>query len=206
LEQAPVLTITEVVDEYLASAFINNQKYFKNYMIHAKWVWKDLFWNTLIATTHKYVEIDYTTSPASVKVPKGMARLFSVSLTDDCGQLVDLKENGRINTVARPISGFGCGCEKCNCTEISCGGSSEFSVRINDVIIDGVAYTEKVWNKKLANGDIVEIKRTPVKDYTSPDAIFYSDRREPARYLFIGNKALRLYCDQRRKSGKVKAV
>jgi hypothetical protein len=170
--QAPSLDITEVVDDYMASTFNNSQKYFKNYLIHAKWVWKQLFLNSLDSTKHKYVPIDKTTTPYSVIVPKDCLRLFSVQLTNGCDQLVDMSENRKMNVLPKPLAGAGCGCDTCNCDNSSCGSANEFTVRFVDHTIDGQVYTEKIWNKKSATGDIVEVRHIPVKDYT--DATHYT--------------------------------
>lgn len=162
----PYYTLSESVDEFFGSAMGSNRKYYENYLVNAKWVWKKLFRDTLFDIKTKYLPIDKTTNPHSVVFPKNVQRIFGASLISPEGDVVQLHENERMNTSPLP-TGRQCSCKECECTSEFCGVVEQFSIRTRDIVINGQTYTERIWNKKCANGDIIEIRQTPLQDFIS---------------------------------------
>ncbi len=163
--QIPYLTLTETVNQYMLASFNDRRKYFINYLTHAKWIWKKLIWNTIWAINHRYLDVDTTTTPHSILLPKDMVRFINLSEVDDCNSLRSLSFRDEMNVIPAPTGGKCCP---------ACGGQnalgqcvSNISVIQNDVVIDNVSYKEKIWKKVCANGDLVEIREYPTKNYNS---------------------------------------
>lgn len=163
----PYLSLTDTTNEYMLATFNDRRKYFINYLSHAKWIWKQLIWNTIWAVKHKYVELDCTTSPWSIVIPKDMVRFINMDVVDDCDKTRSLTYDDNMNTLPVPTTKNVCKV---------CGESNDLGQCVNDitlvqkdVIIDGDTYVEKLWMKVYANGDIVEVRQVPVKQFESAD-------------------------------------
>lgn len=164
----PALTLTEVVNQYMLQSFNDKRKYYLNYLVTAKWAWKDLLWNTVWQVKSKYVEVDKSTMPYSIPVPADMIRFLNVSEVDSCGNLQPYAIDDYMNVLEKPKSKTKCNCHKnCGCEDALCDAIDSISVRLKEHLIDGNVYTEKVWNKRCDNGDLLEIREVPVKDYSS---------------------------------------
>lgn len=162
----PSLTLKEVVDEYFLASFNDNRKYYPNYLSAAMWVWKDLLKDTIWSVVNKYIKIDHDQSPFKIPIPKDSIRLINVSVEDSCGNLQPLTIDNYINVLTKPVPEKKCGSHKeKSCSDSMCDAIDSISVRLKDVIIDGQKYTEKIWNKRLSNGDIMEIREVPVKEF-----------------------------------------
>lgn len=162
----PYISLTDTVNEFMLGSFNDRRKYFVHYLNHAKWIWKKLLWNTIFAVQHKIVEVDTTTTPHSILLPKDMVRFINLSQEDDCRTMRSLafKDNmvviSKTSTDCCPVCGSDSYLNKC---------VSNLSVIQKDVIIDDVVYIEKLWKKVCANGDMVEIRQFPTKDFHSGD-------------------------------------
>lgn len=187
----PYLSLTDTTNEYMLATLNDRRKYFINYLSHAKWIWKQLMWNTLWAIKHKYVEVDCTTSPHSILIPKDMVRFININVVDDCDKIRSLTFDENMNTLPVPKKKKTCGV---------CGDDNELGQCVSDialvqkdVIIDGETYVEKIWKKVTASGDLVEVREVPVKKYEVEDV--YDDENNGDHEYEIGYETItRVIC------------
>lgn len=160
----PYLSLVEATNEYMLASFNDRRKYFINYLSHAKWIWKELMWNTLWAVKSKYVKVDTSTSPHSIVIPKDMVRFINLSKEDDCKAVRSLSFNDNMSVLKKPTGENLC--EACGQDDYLGQCVSNITVVQKDVVIEGNTYVEKIWKKVCSNGDLVEIRQTPTKSYT----------------------------------------
>ena len=166
--QIPAQTLAEVVDQYMMLAFNDKRKYYLNYLVAAQWAWKELLWDTIWQVKSKYVTVDKTTTPYSIELPQDILRLLNVSVADSCNNLQPFSVNNAMNTLVKPQQKKNCsshgvvGCEDALCDTID-----SVTIIMKDIMINGVAYTEKIWTKRNTNGDLLQIKETPVKNFAA---------------------------------------
>jgi hypothetical protein len=97
-------------------------------------------------------------------VPRGAQRIFSIGVNDDCGDIRPLYYNPRMNIIPVPTE------KKCGCNSCQCGGLCS---EINSTVlttnllftINGQGFYEKIWVKYCPNGDMIEYKEVPTKQY-----------------------------------------
>lgn len=164
--QIPFYTLPEVVNEYMLASGSDRRKYYLPFLNHAKWIWKQMMWRTLMVVKHKYIKVDTSTSPYSISIPKDSVRFINVSVEDDCNNMRSLSYNDNMNVFTDAK------CDACP----ACGEKDLISECVNnislvekDVVIDGEGYKEKIWKKLCENGDLVEIRIVPVKDYSEEE-------------------------------------
>ena len=166
--QIPARTLAEIVDQYMMLSFNDKRKYYLNYLVAAQWAWKELLWDTIWQVKSKYVDVDKTTTPYSIKVPKDMLRLLNVSVVDSCNNLQPYSVDNGMNTLVKPKLKQKCNCHGVNgCEDALCETIDSITIVMKDIMIDGIAYTEKIWTKRTPNGDLLQIRETPVKNYAS---------------------------------------
>lgn len=169
--------LDEVVDLYLAQRQIDKKKYYDSHLINAKLAWRMLFKNTIFAVNSEWAELKAGYPFNYVDIPKGTVRFFSAALVDDCGEIVPLYYNNKLNILPKPTQ------KKCGCKNCDCGGTCE---DVNSLVyttkllftINNVDYYEKIWLKFCDNGDILEYREVPTKkynDYTGDGADFNDD-------------------------------
>lgn len=164
----PALTLTEAVNNYMMLSFNETRKYLANYLAAAQWAWKDIVTDTVWQVQHKYVQVDRSSFPYTIPKPKGMTALLNVSVTDSCNNLQSLIDDKYMNILDKPKFKKPCAKHKdCGCEDALCDAIDSIAVRQKDVMIDGVAYIEKIWNKRYPNGDLYELRETPVKVYNA---------------------------------------
>jgi hypothetical protein len=174
---SPCYTLSEAVDEYLATRGVDKKKYYARYLIIAKRVWQRLFWNTLWITKSVWQPLKKGDPYNYIDVPRDKARILSISQQDPCGKVRPLYYNSQINVVPKPKI------KKCGCGACDCGGLCEdvnsFTVTTKLLFtINGVNYYEKTWLKYCTNGDILEYREVPTKkylDYKGDGASFNND-------------------------------
>lgn len=161
------MTLDSVADEYLISRQIRNKKYLPHYINAAKWAWKKLFKNTMWSVQSEWQPLRQGDPYNYVNVPVGMQRLFSVSITDHCGNIVPLYYNSKVNILPKPKVNS-CGCTACICNGGLCDDISSLT-KISKLLftINGVNYYEVDWLKVCPNGDIIEFKQVPTKKYNN---------------------------------------
>lgn len=160
----PILTLSEVTERYLAVRQVNKKKYFASYLIVAGKIWQELFQKTLFSTKSVWKELKAGDPYSYVDIPNDCSRFFEASVVDDCGNIVPVYYNPRLNVVPKPVV------KKCGCGSCDCGGlcedlnSTTLTTRFV-FTINAIQYFEKTWLKYCSNGDILEYKETPVKKY-----------------------------------------
>jgi len=161
-------TLKEAVEIYLATRQINNKKYYPSFLISAIWSWKNLFKNTIYAVNSQWFTLKSGVPYNYVDMPPNVLRFFSATVVNECGEMIPLFMDNRINIIAQPTSSQ----KKCGCGACDCGGLCE---DINSLTyttkvlftISGVDYYEKDWVKVCPNGDILEYRIVPTKKYNT---------------------------------------
>jgi hypothetical protein len=178
MEDQSIYTLAEANDEFMIMRGINKKKYFTQYMVIAKYVWRHLFKNTIYAVNSEWLTLKKGTPYNYVDVPKGMVRLFSACVTNHCNEIIPLFYDNSINIIQKPTSSQ----KKCGCNSCDCGGICEdigsltYTTKVL-FTISGVDYIEKDWIKVCPNGDIIEYRIVPTKKYNNftGDGGDYSD-------------------------------
>lgn len=161
-------TLADVVDQYLLQRQINKKKYYPSYLYIAAQYWKKLFRNTIYAVNSQWLTLKVGTPYNYIDMPPNVVRLFSASVVDECGEIVPIYYNNKINIIPQPTSSQ----KKCGCTACECGGlcddinSLTYTTKLL-FTISGVDYYEKDWVKVCPNGDILEYRIVPTKKYNS---------------------------------------
>ncbi len=157
-------TLSESLDLYFAHNDISKKKYFGSYLVTARFVWKDIFKQTIWQTMSTWETVQDGDPYPYINIPEGAERVFSVGEEDDCHRVTPLFYNNRINVVKKPTV------KKCGCTSCNCGGlcsdanALTYTTRIV-FTINGINYYEKKWTEVCANGDILIFTETPAKKY-----------------------------------------
>lgn len=171
IEIADIYTLADNVDEYLILRGIDKKKYFPQFLVGAKWAWKQLFKNTIYAVNSEWLTLKAGTPYNYVDVPKGTVRLFSVATVDKhCNKIIPLFYNNTINIIPKPsASQKKCGCNDAAC---DCGGTCEslnsltYTTKVL-FTINGLDYVEKTWVKLCPNGDMLQYRIVPTKKYNN---------------------------------------
>jgi len=171
----PTYSLSQVVDQFLIRKFDSKRKWYKEFLVISADVWKTLFWNTLFVTQQKWVPVQKGHPYPYVDIPEGCHIFVKASIEDKrkisinghfthCDTLMDLVYNTSINVIPQPIHST-CGCGK-GCTSL-CGAIDQWTVTIKPVIINNVTYQEKTWLKYCPNGDVIQYREIPTKQYMS---------------------------------------
>lgn len=169
VQQLQTYDLAQVTDEYLIQRGIRNKKYYASFLDCAKLTWRDLFKNTIYAVQSEWMVLKKGEPYNYVDVPIGMQRLFTVSVTNHCGNIIPLKYANQLNIIPKPISNNNCGCGGCDC---STGGLCQDVGSLTKITrllftINGVDYNEVTWLEVCPNGDIKEFRQIPVKKYNT---------------------------------------
>lgn len=153
---APFYTLSQVVSEYCIMSFNDRKKYYGNYLVHAKWVWKELFRDTLFSILNRYVKVDKSVRPYRIFYPTDAMRVYNVSVTDERGRLRSLLTDAAMDTLPMPATAT----SGCGCTDTLNACFSNLSVTTDTIYINGDPYTIKIWKDLCPNGDVIEITET----------------------------------------------
>lgn len=157
-------TLADVVDQYLILRGIEKKKYYLSYLTASRYAYKQLFKNTLYGISSQWMPLKKGSPYNYVEKPQDISLFLSASLVDNCGKVVDLFYDNRINVIPKPKTGD-CKCDnKCDggiCEEV---GSMTYTTRFL-FELTGIKYYEKKWVKVCPNGDIIEYTITPTKKY-----------------------------------------
>lgn len=159
-----VFTLSEVTEEFLAEQMIDKKKYFDAHLIIAKNAWKKLFKETLYSVESQWLTVQDGDPYPFIYTPPGIQRLFSVTEVDHNGKMQPLFYNDQLNVITKP-STRSCGCTKCQCDGLCDDLSSTVVTTKLMFTINGISYYEKIWIKTCSNGDVIEWKETPTKNY-----------------------------------------
>lgn len=160
---APVITLSEVTEKYLAVRGITAKKYFPKYMIVAGEIWKDLFQKTLWVTKSVWKELKDGDPYPYIDIPKDSVRIFSIGTTDKCNNIQPLYYNSQLNIIPKPTV-RNCSCAACDCSV--CEDINSTTTTTKELFtISGITYYQKCWVKYCKNGDIIEYCETPTKKY-----------------------------------------
>lgn len=159
-------TLSDCTFDYLRQRQIDKEKYAVSYIATAKLVWRNIFRNTLYVVSSKWQTIQAGEPYNYIDVPSDCERLFSVSTTDECGNIVPLWYNNKLNIVSKPVTKTcGCAAANCDCGD-TCSDVSSFTYTTKLLFtINGVDYYEKTWLEYCKNGDIIEWREVPTKKY-----------------------------------------
>jgi hypothetical protein len=157
-------SLADTLNEYLGIRQINKKKYYASYLICALQTWKELFEGTMYVMSSEWKTVKKGDPYPYVDVPRGAQRIFSIGVTDDCGDIKPLYYNPRMNIIPKPVEKK-CGCHSCGCGGL-CEDVNSTTLTTNVLFtINGVPYSEKTWLKYCPNGDMIEYKEVPTKKY-----------------------------------------
>lgn len=160
-------TLAEVVDQYLVLRQISKKKYFSSYLLQARYVWKELFKNTIYSTQSEWMPLKFGEPYNCIDVPRGTVRIFSVSEVNHCGNIVPLFINNEMNVIQQPKES-NCGCKSCNCNSGLCEDIGSLTKTTKYLFtVSGVDYYETDWLKICPNGDVIEYREVPTKKYNN---------------------------------------
>lgn len=164
-QPTPNIPLTELVDIYAAASDNDDRKYYLNLLIHARWVWKQLFWSTLYVVKSKVLKVQRVSANLSyIPFPGDMARFYNICIEDGCNGLralmMDESINAAMQTPSLPALPV---CRECGHSDELTACINQFSLVTQDYDINGRTYTEKTWKKVLSNGDVFEVKETPME-------------------------------------------
>lgn len=146
-------SLSRVLDLYMAESFNVGRKYYKNMLIIAAGVYKELFWKALRTVKKKRVPIDAATM--TVRLPHDCLRLVALRIKMDCDLTEFLTYDARryITPIQIPV----CGCKACGCTNPLCAELHDgFDYIEEDVTLGGVVYKRAIKTRLCANGDLLQ--------------------------------------------------
>lgn len=164
----PYLSMTDFVNEYMITTFNDRDKYLPAYMIHAKWIYKELLWKTIWQIVSKYVKVKESNGRYYIDVPKDCVRVINLSRTDKKGREIPFLHDHGINTLA-PTMSNGVICEVCGEPDDLGACVNNLTVTTKNVEVLGNPYVEKVWKKMEADGTLMEIRETWALDYSGEE-------------------------------------
>lgn len=159
--------LSGVVDNFLIDRQISKKKYYAAYMVMAKKEWQKLFQNTLWEVQSKWMTLKKGSPYNYIDLPQRVSRLLSVSVEDKCKLIQPLFYNPQLNILDKPVERK-CGCKKdCGCGGV-CESANSMTYTTKLVFsINGVDYYEKIWMETCPNGDVLEYRETPTKQYNN---------------------------------------
>jgi hypothetical protein len=167
----PYLSLTEVVEDYMISNLNNRQKLLVNYLVHAKWIWKKLLWNTVWQTVSQYVKVKVAEDgQLYIDVPKGTIRVLSLCRVDGKGRLRPFVNDDNISSIV-PNAANGVVCDQCGESDDLGACISGMTVITEQVLINDVPYVNKTWKKLEKNGDLLEIREVWAMDVSDPNNV-----------------------------------
>lgn len=158
-KNAPGITISDAVEQYMIFTFNDKKTYFLNYLFIAQEVWKALFRKTIYSVRQASVPVQYSaTTGYYILKPKGLSRLLSISVVKD-GQYYPLVINEQVATdiEVEPIA------KKCKCVNKS-NFNSIIDTRIETFtdVFHGQTITLKKYFQHKGDGSILEVQEFPV--------------------------------------------
>lgn len=173
-DQLPYQSLSTIVKELCMGMYNDSKKYYANWMIHAKWIYKELFLKSLFRPKSKYVKVDRSTNPYSIVLPLDMVRFINLSDEDYDGSMRSFVFDETINDVELPKGDV---CQSCN-------ESDDYGQCVNNivpitksVVINGEPYTETIWKKLCPNGDMQEVRSVPTYDAEAEEVVMVEVRR-----------------------------
>lgn len=157
-------TLVEAVDKLFITQGIDKKRFFARYTIIASDVWVEVCLNILNVTKSVWLPIKQDKNGNYIEIPADSERIFHVSTTNDCDDLVPLYFNPMFHVEQKPTTKK-CGCSACDCGGL-CEELSSTTMTTKVMFTDhGTDYVEKKWIKVCPNGDVVEYRETPVKKF-----------------------------------------
>lgn len=137
-----------------------------SYMIAAKQAWKKIFRTSMYVVNNVWLPVKAGSPYPYIIIPRDSSRIFYVGETDHRGDIKPIYYNNSLNIIKKPVV------KKCGCDACQCGGLCEdlnSTILTTKVLftINGTEYVEKTWLKYCKNGDILEYKEVPTKQYNS---------------------------------------
>lgn len=160
----PTISLNQGAELYNIFKGNESRKNFKQTIILAGEVFKEIFLNTLFVTKSLYVPLKGGNPYNYVDIPSDCLKFLSASVEDRCHNMKPLYYNSSLSVIVKPTL------KTCTCTACDCGGLCEsiggLTATFKTVTINGNPYTETTWIKICPNGDIMEYRRIPTLKYT----------------------------------------
>lgn len=173
MSTAPLFTLGEVVDQYCIRRFNDRRKYYDNYLSIAQDVYRELYRKILPSTISRAVEIIHEDNEPHpfAWVPDDMECFYSLNIPTKNGELAEVFYNEKINVFTPPKKKLKCGCV----TNDLCDCISNLQLITTPKEIDGAPFIEKQWLQCCANGDVMEYREVPVKNYGTEGGSYNND-------------------------------
>src|SRR6185369_13942603 len=99
MNESPCYTLSEATEEYLAMRGVDKLKYFSRYLVCAKNAYKEVFKTVLWTTKNVWQPLRKGDPYNYIDVPIDLQRLFSINEQDDCGNIIPLYYNNKLNVI-----------------------------------------------------------------------------------------------------------
>lgn len=158
-----VVPLTEIVDQLMIMQGNMNRSHYMATLLHARYAWKDLLRTTIFSMRNFVLPV----CNDMVVVPDGVENVYALSYVDDCGLVVPLSYNPKINTLSLDVTESACACKVCNGDGTLCQMIDDIIYRTEEIDVNGQIMYKRIWNKTDNRGNMYEVTQTPVFD---PDA------------------------------------
>lgn len=151
----------EVILDYMELSENEGQKGYPVLKKACKMSWYQLFKNTKESFVRKSVPIELD---GTVKYPSSLETLIGFLIVDSCGDLAPLYEDNGKSILIKPKNKCSCTCcddNDCLCPTIQDAFTQE------DVVINGVPYTNITVTRVLKNGNVIEETTSHVASFAT---------------------------------------
>lgn len=152
-------TLAQAVDKYYITKSINKKKYFATDLIRGGDVLAELNVNTLNVVKSVWLPLHEHSEYPFVEIPEDCERVYALSVEDSCKDAVPLFFDKMFHVEHSPIK-RACGCSGLTDEVEALTMTTKFIFNNG-----GIDYYEKKWIKVCENGDILEYREVPVKQF-----------------------------------------
>lgn len=151
MENCAAILLSDAVDQYCILTFNDKKQYYTNHLFLAKLAWKELFLKTFYSAINLVCEVKKDATGYYIDKPKGIVRVLSVSVDDECGRHpLLINPSISMDTVKLP-SGKCKSCDSYLCDII------ESNITIRQEVFNGITYTLKTFTERNLGGDIYTV-------------------------------------------------
>lgn len=131
---AQLVKLSDVVDEMSISAYDDDRKKYLRYTFFAKRTFLDLHFNLLSRVERQFIKVNPRTHTAIL--PKDYYKFMTVSIVDDCGNIIPLSKNEYMNITAEVV--------KETCKETKCNVCGQSASEVCDEVQNFQTITEVI--------------------------------------------------------------
>lgn len=149
-------TISDALEKYMALSGNNSASLKMQYMVRALEIWKEIRNDILKTTSHKWVQVDKSSLPYKIELPKCASLFLNITIKNKCDEYVPLSKWQNM-----PTTPYVDVTKKCTCNNDlkNCIESNETITE--NIVLYGTSYTKKTKTKVYSNGDVYIETSTP---------------------------------------------